>query len=74
MNSMGRLSGTKSVINTERSTGVYLDGDNPVTDVNDAAQYGMTGALSGTQWQDPTKATCVAETMETLEHILFDEE
>lgn len=49
-------------------------GDNPVTDVNGAVEYGMTGALFGARWQEPSKATYVAETMEALEQILFDEE
>ena len=49
-------------------------GDNPVTDVNGAVEYGMTGALFGARWQEPSKATYVAETMESLERILFEEE
>lgn len=49
-------------------------GDNPVTDVNGAVEYGMVGALFGARWQEPSKATYTAETMEILEHILFEKE
>ncbi|MBR6709030.1 MAG: HAD-IA family hydrolase [Clostridia bacterium] len=49
-------------------------GDNPVTDVNGAVEYGMTGALFGARWQEPSKATYAAETMEALEHMLFAQE
>jgi len=49
-------------------------GDNPVTDVNGAVEYGMVGALFGARWQEPSKATYAAETMEILEHILFEKE
>lgn len=46
-------------------------GDNPVTDVNGAVDYGMTGALFGARWQEPSKATYVARTMKELEDMLF---
>lgn len=46
-------------------------GDNPVTDVNGAVDYGMTGALFGARWQEPSKATYVAATMKELEQQLF---
>ena len=49
-------------------------GDNPVTDVNGAVDYGMTGALFGARWQEPSKATYVAATMKELENQLFEEE
>jgi len=49
-------------------------GDNPVTDVNGAVEYGMTGALFGARWQESSKAAYAAETMDILEHKLFDEE
>ncbi len=49
-------------------------GDNPVTDVNGAVDYGMTGALFGARWQEPSKATYVARTMAELEKLLFEEE
>lgn len=42
-------------------------GDNPVTDVNGAVEYGMVGALFGHRWQEPSKATFVAATMQALE-------
>ena len=48
-------------------------GDNPVTDVNGAVNYGMTGALFGARWQEESKATYVARTMKELEDMLFDE-
>lgn len=48
-------------------------GDNPVTDVNGAVDYGMTGALFGERWQEPSKATYTAATMEDLERQLFEE-
>ena len=48
-------------------------GDNPVTDVNGAVEYGMTGALFGARWQEPCKATYVAVTMKDLEQQLFSE-
>lgn len=47
-------------------------GDNPVTDVNGAVDYGMTGALFGARWQEPSKATYTAATMEDLERQLFE--
>lgn len=49
-------------------------GDNPVTDVNGAVDYGMTGALFGARWQEQSKATYVARTMRELEGMLFEEE
>lgn len=49
-------------------------GDNPVTDVNGAVEYGMTGALFGARWQEPSKATYVAATMKELEEKLFEED
>lgn len=48
-------------------------GDNPVTDVNGAVDFGMTGALFGARWQEPSKAAYVARTMQELEDMLFDE-
>jgi len=48
-------------------------GDNPVTDVNGAVNYGMTGALFGARWQEESKATYVARTMKQLEDMLFEE-
>ena len=47
-------------------------GDNPVTDVNGAVDFGMTGALFGARWQEPSKARYVARTMEELENLLFE--
>lgn len=49
-------------------------GDNPVTDVNGAVDYGMTGALFGARWREKSKATYVARTMQELEEMLFEEE
>ena len=49
-------------------------GDNPVTDVNGAVDYGMTGALFGARWQEQSKATYVTRTMRELEEMLFEEE
>lgn len=49
-------------------------GDNPVTDVNGAVEYGMTGALFGLRWQEPSLAAYRADTMEKLEKLLFEEE
>lgn len=46
-------------------------GDNPVTDVNGAVDYGMTGALFGARWQEPSRATYAAPTMAQLEAQLF---
>jgi HAD superfamily hydrolase (TIGR01549 family) len=48
-------------------------GDNPVTDVNGAVAYGMTGALFGARWQEESNATYVARTMKELEDMLFEE-
>lgn len=47
-------------------------GDNPVTDVNGAVDYGMTGALFGARWQEPSKASFAAATMAQLEQWLFE--
>ncbi len=49
-------------------------GDNPVTDVNGAVDYDMTGALFGARRQEQSKATYVARTMRELEEMLFEEE
>lgn len=48
-------------------------GDNPVTDVNGAVDYGMTGALFGARWQEESRAAYVARTMKELEDMLFEE-
>lgn len=48
-------------------------GDNPVTDVNGAVEYGMTGALFGLRWQEPSRATYRAATMQELENLLFED-
>lgn len=48
-------------------------GDNPVTDVDGAVAYGMTGALFGARWQEPSKAVYRAATMKQLEALLFEE-
>jgi len=48
-------------------------GDNPVTDVNGAVEYGMTGALFGARWQEESRAAYVARTMKELESMLFEE-
>lgn len=49
-------------------------GDNPVTDVNGAVEYGMTGALFGLRWQEKSKAAFAAPTMKALEAWIFEEE
>lgn len=49
-------------------------GDNPVTDVNGAVDYGMTGFLFGARHNEPSKAACAAGTMKELEDWLFDNE
>ena len=49
-------------------------GDNPVTDVNGAVEYGMTGALFGLRWQEKSKAAFAAPTMKALEDWIFEEE
>lgn len=49
-------------------------GDNPVTDVNGAVEYGMTGALFGARWQEPSRAAYTARTMKELEDMLFADE
>jgi len=49
-------------------------GDNPVTDINGAVDYGMVGALFGARWQEPSKATYAAQTMNELELMLFADE
>lgn len=48
-------------------------GDNPVTDVNGAVDYGMTGALFGLRWQEASRAAFSAATMAELERWIFDE-
>ena len=48
-------------------------GDNPVTDVDGAVEYGMVGALFGHRWQEESKATYRAATMAELEKLLFEE-
>lgn len=48
-------------------------GDNPVTDVDGAVEYGMTGALFGARWEEPSRATYRAATMAELEELLFGE-
>ena len=62
-----RRSGEKDLSRT------LMVGDNPVTDVNGAVNYGMTGALFGARWQEESKATYVARTMKELEDMLFEE-
>lgn len=47
-------------------------GDNPVTDVNGAVRYGMTGALLGHRWQSESLASYAAPTVAELEYLLFD--
>ncbi|MBE5784093.1 MAG: HAD family hydrolase [Clostridiales bacterium] len=49
-------------------------GDNPVTDVDGAVDYGMTGALFGLRWQEKCKAAFAAPTMKQLENWIFEEE
>ena len=49
-------------------------GDNPVTDVNGAVDFGMTGALFGLRWQEESKAAFAAPDMEKLEQWIFEEE
>lgn len=49
-------------------------GDNPVTDVDGAVAYGMTGALFGARWQEPSRAAYRAQTMQELEQQLFAQE
>lgn len=46
-------------------------GDNPVTDVDGAVDYGMVGALFGARWEEPSKAAYRAATMAELERQLF---
>lgn len=48
-------------------------GDNPVTDVNGAVAYGMTGVLLGERWQEESRAACQVRTMQELENWIFDE-
>jgi len=48
-------------------------GDNPITDINGAVEYGMTGALFGARWQEPSLAAYRAATMQELEKQLFEE-
>ena len=47
-------------------------GDNPVTDVNGAVRYGMTGVLFGARWKEPCLARWAVPTMKDLEDILFE--
>lgn len=49
-------------------------GDNPVTDINGAVEYGMTGALLGHRWQSESRATFHAPTVPALEKLLFGDE
>lgn len=49
-------------------------GDNPVTDVNGAVDYGMTGALFGLRWREPSKAEFAAATMAELENWMFSDQ
>ena len=63
-----RLSGETDLRRT------LMVGDNPVTDVNGAVDYGMTGALFGLRWQEPSRAAFAAPDMETLEKWIFGEE
>lgn len=49
-------------------------GDNPVTDVDGAVDYGMAGALFGARWQESSKALYRARTMAELERQLFEEQ
>jgi len=49
-------------------------GDNPVTDVNGAVEYGMTGALFGARCDEESKAVYTARTMWELEDQLFANE
>lgn len=49
-------------------------GDNPVTDVNGAVDYGMVGALLGHRWQEESKATYCAPTLSQLEKMLFEDD
>lgn len=51
---------------------VLMVGDNPVTDVDGAVEFGMTGALFGARWKEPSKAAYVARTMKELEDQLFE--
>ncbi|MBQ2976961.1 MAG: HAD-IA family hydrolase [Clostridia bacterium] len=48
-------------------------GDNPVTDVDGAVEYGMVGALFGLRWQEKSKASFAAPTMKELENWIFEE-
>ena len=49
-------------------------GDNPVTDVNGAVAFGMTGALFGARWQEKCDASFAAPDMAALEKWLFEED
>lgn len=49
-------------------------GDNPVTDVNGAVEYGMTGALFGLRWQEASKAEFSTDSMAKLEAWIFGEQ
>lgn len=48
-------------------------GDNPVTDVDGAVAYGMTGALFGARWKEPSMRLNRAAEMPDLERQLFGE-
>ena len=48
-------------------------GDNPVTDINGAVDYGMTGALFGLRWQEPCRASYACATMKELEDWIFQQ-
>lgn len=62
-----RLSGETDLSRT------LMVGDNPVIDVDGAVAYGMTGALFGARWQEPSRAAYRAQTMQELEQILYGE-
>lgn len=62
-----RRSGETSLMHTP------MVGDNPVTDINGAVEYGMAGALVGLRWQEPSKAKYAAPTLHELEKQLFGE-
>ena len=49
-------------------------GDNPVTDVDGAVAFGMTGVLYGARWQEKSRARWSVPTMQALEEKLFGED